>query len=77
MAQLLKEQQVENLGFEQDAMLYGTVRELQQEAGLPPERWRMLGDALSSFRKIKSLEELDRMERAERIGAEAFSYILN
>ena len=77
LAQLLKEEQVENLGFEEDAMLYGTVRELQQEAGLPPERWRMLGDALSSFRKIKSPEELDRMERAERIGDEAFSYILN
>ena len=61
LAQLLKEEQVENLGFEEDAMLYGTVRELQQEAGLPPERWRMLGDALSSFRKIKSPEELDRM----------------
>ena len=58
-------------------MLYGTVRELQQEAGLPPACWRMLGDALSSFRKIKSPEELDRMERAERIGDEAFSYILN
>lgn len=77
LAELIREDQVKELGFEEDALLYGTVCGLQKEAGLAPEHWRMLGGSVSSFRAVKSEDELQKMERAEQIGDEAFSYILN
>lgn len=76
LAQLVSEDGVEGLGFEEDAMLYGTVRELQEGAGLLPEGWRPLEGALSLLRAVKSEEEIRRMEEAERIGDKAFSRIL-
>lgn len=76
LAELIAEDQVKELGFEEDAMLYGTARELQEGTGLAPEHWNMLEGALLTFRAVKSEEELQWMARAEQIGDEAFSHIL-
>ena len=77
LAELIREDQVRELGFEEDALLYGTVCGLQKESGLAPEHWKALEDSVSAFRAVKSEDELQKMERAEQIGDEAFSYILN
>ncbi|HIT66188.1 MAG TPA: aminopeptidase P family protein [Candidatus Merdisoma merdipullorum] len=77
LAELILRDRVRALGFEENSMLYGTVRKLQKEAGLAPACWKPLGDTLSLLRAVKRPEEIEKMERAERIGDEAFSYILN
>ncbi len=76
LEELLEEDKITRLGFEDGAMLYQTVRELQEETKLGAENWVMLGSALDGLRVIKNEEELAWMERAEQIGDEAFSYIL-
>ncbi len=76
LRELLKEDGAERLGFEDGSMLYGTVRKLQEEGGLPEKGWIPLGEALSRLRMKKSKEEIERIARAEQIGDEAFSYIL-
>lgn len=76
LAQLLSEDGVRSLGFEEDAMLYGTAAELQEKSGLPAGQWKPLAGALSTLRAVKSAEEIRKIEEAERIGDAAFSYIL-
>ena len=76
LAQLLSEDGVRTLGFEEDALLYGTAAELQEKSGLPAGQWKPLAGALSTLRAVKSAEEIRKIEEAERIGDAAFSYIL-
>ena len=76
LAQLLSEDGVRTLGFEEDALLYGTAAELQEKSGLPAGQWKPLAGALSTLRAVKSAEEIHKIEEAERIGDAAFSYIL-
>lgn len=77
LGRLLQEDGVRTLGFEEDAFLYGTAAALQKETGLPAEQWVPLNGGLSSLRAVKSEEEIRKLEQAERIGDEAFSFILN
>ena len=77
LGELLREDGVERLGFEENAMLYGTWNSLWKKSGFGPEHWFMLGDSLSELRVIKNEQELQWMEKAESIGDAAFSYILN
>lgn len=68
---------IKRIGFEEDSLLYGTVKGFQERTGSKEKAWVMLGDAISSLRVIKTEEELEWLARAEQIGDEAFSYILN
>lgn len=77
LSELLREDRVACLGFEDEAMLYGTVKKLQDKAGIPEENWIGLGGELSALRVIKEEEEIDCLAQAERIGDEAFTYILD
>lgn len=76
LKEILSEEGVERLGFEEEAMSYGAVRRLQEKSGLLSEGWVPLGEELAALRMKKDKEELGFLERAEAIGDEAFSYIL-
>lgn len=76
LSELLQDDGVKKLGFEDDSMLYRTVRELQEKSGIPAERWIPMGGKLSQLRAVKSEREISFIARAEQIGDEAFSYIL-
>lgn len=78
LKELLEEDRVEQLGFEDGIMTWQMVKKLQDETEKGEEKisWTPLGDALSLLRSVKEEEELKRLARAERIGDEAFSYIL-
>ena len=76
LKELLREDGVGRLGFEDGSMLYRTVRKLQEEAGISEERWIPLGDALSMLRVQKSEEEIELLAKAEQIWDASVSYIL-
>lgn len=76
LKELAEEDGIERLGFEEGAMLYGTVTELMEKSGLPGDQWIPLGMELTKLRSIKSEKELQLLAEAERIGDEAFSHIL-
>ena len=48
LAQLLSEDGVRTLGFEEDALLYGTAAELQEKSGLPAGQWKPLAGRRSA-----------------------------
>lgn len=76
LAELLQDDGVRKLGFEDDAMRYSSVRILQEKAGIPVEGWMPLGEKLSLLRAVKSEEEIGWIAKAEQIGDEAFACIL-
>lgn len=76
LAELLQDDGVERLGFEDGAMLYNTVVGLQKAAGIPAENWVMLGEKLNKLRIIKDEYEISCMARAQEIADATFSYIL-
>ncbi len=76
LAEIIKEDRVSRLGFEDEVMLYSTVKQLQAGAGLSEEGWLPLGKKLAGLRAKKEQQEIDCMARAEEIGDAAFSHIL-
>ncbi len=78
LKELLEEDRVSRLGFEDGVMTWQMVKKLQDAAGSEKEeeRWVPLGESVSLLRAVKDDEELARLARAEQIGDEAFSYIL-
>lgn len=78
LKELLEEDKVKQLGFEDGVMTWQMVKKLQDETEKGEEKvsWTPLGNALSLLRSVKEEEELKRLARAEQIGDEAFSYIL-
>lgn len=79
LAELAREDGVRRVGFEDETLLYGTVRKLQEAFAAVdrgPESWVPLGAALKELRFIKTEDELNCLAEAERIGDEAFSHIL-
>ena len=76
LGELLREDGAGRVGFEENAMLYGTWNNFWKKSGFGPEHWVMLGDSLSELRVVKNEQELQWMEKAESIGDAAFSYIL-
>lgn len=74
LAQLVVEDKIANLGFEDEAMYYSQVEELKAE--MDACQWIPLGAGLSSFRQVKTLDEIACIAKAESIGDAAFSYIL-
>lgn len=78
LKELLEEDKVSCLGFEDNAVTWQTVKKLQDAAGdgKEGERWVPLGESLSLLRAVKDEDELEKLAHAEQIGDEAFSYIL-
>lgn len=72
---LMRADEIRSLGFEDQVMIYADAVKLQK--GLPRAEWKGLRGALDELRLIKSEEELACIARAEQIGDEAFSHILN
>lgn len=72
--QLMEQDGVENAAFENQSMLYGTYKKLQEACAgrLKTE----LDSRLARARSVKTGEEIARLARAEAIGDEAFSHIL-
>lgn len=78
LKELLEEDKVKRLGFEDSVMTWQLVKKLQEAAGdkWGEERWVPLGEDLSLLRAVKDEGEIEKLARAEQIGDEAFSYIL-
>ncbi len=78
LKELLEEDKVKRLGFEDGVMAWQFVKKLQEAAGdkWGEERWVPLGEELSLLRAVKDEGEIEKLARAEQIGDEAFSYIL-
>lgn len=78
LKELLEEDKVKRLGFEDGVMTWQLVKKLQEAAGdkWGEERWVSLGEELSLLRAVKDEDEIEKLARAEQIGDEAFSYIL-
>ncbi len=71
---LLQEEGARCLGFEDGAMLYRTVRELQEKlAGI---EMISVGESLNELRRIKTPQELEKIAKAEQIGDQAFAHLL-
>ncbi len=78
LKELLEEDKVKRLGFEDGVMTWQLVKKLQEASGdkWGEERWVPLGEELSLLRAVKDEGEIEKLARAEQIGDEAFSYIL-
>ncbi len=74
LSELIWQEQVSTMGFEDFHLIYAQVMRLQKAAG--KILWVALGDALNRLRILKTPEELEKIEKAEAIGDLAFSKIL-
>lgn len=72
--QLVKEEEVAALGFEDTVMTFAAVENLKEE--IQEVTFQPLGQDLNDLRQIKTAEELACIKKAEEIGDMAFSYIL-
>ena len=77
LAELLQDDGAQTLGFEDGAMLYSSVRGLQEKAGIPAQNWIPLGEKLAALRAVKSEQEIEWIARTEAIGDAAFTHILD
>lgn len=75
LADLIQEEQVRALGFEDRHLIYAQALRLQRAA--KETEWVALGEELNRLRIVKTPDELEKLERAEAIGDLAFSRILN
>lgn len=76
LKELLEEDKVKQLGFEDGAMTWQMVEKLQDETETEKISWIPIEEGFSLLRAVKDEGELKKMARAEQIGDEAFSYIL-
>lgn len=84
LSQLLMEEKVLNIGFENCKMLYSDVLNFQKKVEEKQQEqsdgssviWRELDNKLDTLRQIKNSQELELIAKAEAIGDKAFSYII-
>lgn len=78
LKELLEEDKVKQLGFEDGVMTWQMVKRLQNETKSEKEGvfWIPLEESFALLRAVKDEGELEKLARAEQIGDEAFSYIL-
>lgn len=74
ITQLLEEEQISRIGFENQKMLYSEAISFQEHT--PMVKWQPLNQKLETFRQIKSQQELAWIAHAEEIGDQAFSHIV-
>lgn len=75
LAQLAAETGISSILFEDTQLIYADAEKLKNAC--PDVQWVPAGERLNSLRILKSDEELACIARAEAIGDEAFSRILN
>ena len=73
--ELLEADGISQLGFEAEDMLYGTYNKLKEK--LKVEELVPLGSEITAMRRIKTPKELEMIKRAEGIGDEVFTEILD
>lgn len=73
IAQLVKEERIAAIGFEEQQIKYQTYQNLTK--GLPGVVWKAASHFLMYPRRKKTAEEIELIARAEEIGDVAFSYI--
>jgi len=72
---ILREEQIKRLGFEAEDMLYATYHKLNKN--LIMDELVPIGDEITRLRRIKTPQELAYIKKAEAIGDQVFSEILN
>ncbi|MGI6030195.1 MAG: M24 family metallopeptidase [Eubacteriales bacterium] len=75
IAELMAENGVKRLGFEEESMSYAEYRRLAEAA--PGVELCPFQSALEKLRQVKRPDELERIRQAQRIGEQAFGEILN
>lgn len=75
LAQLAAETRISSILFEDTQLIYADAEKLKKSC--PDVQWVPAGERLNSLRILKSDEELSCIARAEAIGDEAFTRILN
>lgn len=76
LADVIRTERIERLGYEDESMLCKTYREYQRELPMIND-WVPLGSSLKKQRQIKTEEEIGYLRQAEAIGDMAFSRIVN
>lgn len=74
LSELLGEDQVSVLGFEDLHMIYADVKQLQEKCR--NVEWKPVSEGLNELRIVKNASELEKLAKAEAVGDAAFSYIL-
>jgi Xaa-Pro aminopeptidase len=73
--EMLRADQINRLGFEAEDMLYATYHKLKES--LMVKELVPVGDEITRLRRIKTPQELEYIKRAEAIGDEVFTDILD
>lgn len=72
---LIRSDSVKRLGFEAEDMLYANYQRLQEK--LVVNELFPVGDEITKLRRIKTAKELEYMKRAEEIGDQVFTELLD
>jgi len=72
--EILKAEQVKNLGFEAEDMLYADYNKLKEK--LEVKKFTPIGNEITRLRRIKTPKELEFIKKAEEIGDQVFTEIL-
>jgi len=72
--EILKAEQVKNLGFEAEDMLYASYNQLKEK--LKVKELTPIGNEITRLRRIKTPKELEFIKKAEEIGDQVFTEIL-
>lgn len=72
--ELLEEENLRVIGFENKHMIYSDVMRFKKES--PQAVWKELDNRLDSLRQIKDAQELSKIRQAEAIGDVAFEHII-
>lgn len=72
---ILREEQTKRLGFEAEDMLYATYHKLKKN--LIVDELVPMGDEITRLRRIKTPQELEYIKKAEAIGDQVFSEMLD
>lgn len=76
LQQLVEEEHIERIGFEDSKMIYAEVVRLQEEME-EQVAWCPVSAGIDALRQIKDAQELECIAKAEAIGDKAFSHILD
>ena len=75
VADLVEQEQIKSIGFEGKDFLCYDLEQWKQT--LSSVNWHLLEDEISNFRIVKTVDELEKIKKAEAIGDLAFEKILS
>lgn len=76
LEELISQEGIERLGYEDEAMLCKTFQEYQKALSMIKE-WIPVGGEVKKLRQVKTEEEIGYLRQAEAIGDQAFTKILD